>query len=84
MAYSGTHLPYWAPHERVYLDPDTHQPLTSLEDAVAALDDDGAEPPHVGRFGRQIDAKGVMAGSPDSDRCIGYITKYLVKDIASG
>jgi hypothetical protein len=23
-----------------------------------------------------------MAGSPDSDRCIGYITKYLVKDIA--
>ncbi|MFB9834740.1 replication initiator [Actinoallomurus acaciae] len=29
-----------------------------------------------------LDAKGVMAGSPDADRCIGYITKYLVKDIA--
>jgi hypothetical protein len=82
VVYSGTHLPYWDPHERTYVDPDTHQPLTTWDEAVRALDDEGAEPLHVGRFGRQIDAKGVMAGSPDSDQCIGYITKYLVKDIA--
>jgi hypothetical protein len=80
--YSGTHLPYWDHRQRTYLDPDTDQPLTSWDDALKTLDEDGAEPLHVGRFGRQIDAKGVMAGSPDSDRCIGYITKYLVKDIA--
>jgi hypothetical protein len=80
--YSGTRLPYWDARAKAYLDPDTRKPLATWEDAVRALDDDGAEPLHVGRFGRQIDAKGVMAGSPDSARCIGYITKYLVKDIA--
>jgi hypothetical protein len=82
VVYSGGHLPYWDPRQRAYLDPETDMPLTSWADAVSALDDEDAEPLHVGRFGRQIDAKGVMAGSPDSDRCIGYITKYLVKDIA--
>jgi hypothetical protein len=80
--YDGTRLPYWDPHQRAYLDPGTHQPLTTWETAVRALNDEDAEPLHVGRFGRQLDAKGVMAGSPDADRCIGYITKYLVKDIA--
>jgi hypothetical protein len=82
VVYDGQRLPYWDPQQRAYLDPDTNQPLTSWETAVRALDDEDAEPLHVGRFGRQIDAKGVMAGSPDADRCIGYITKYLVKDIA--
>jgi hypothetical protein len=33
------------------------------------------------RFGRQIDAQGVMADSPDTHRLIGYLTKYLVKGI---
>lgn len=44
--------------------------------------DPDAEPLHVVRFGRQIDAQGVIAGTPDAGRCIGYLTKYLVKDIA--
>jgi hypothetical protein len=82
VVYDGQRLPYWDPQQRAYLAPDTNQPLTTWETAVRALDDEDAEPLHVGRFGRQIDAKGVMAGSPDADRCIGYITKYLVKDIA--
>src|SRR5690606_27819426 len=34
------------------------------------------------RFGPQVDAKGVLAGSPDADRCIRYLAKYLTKDIA--
>jgi transcriptional regulator with XRE-family HTH domain len=80
--YAGDRLPYWDVSARAYLDPDTHAPLTTWEDALKVLDDEDAEPLHVGRFGRQIDAQGVMAGTPDSDRCIGYITKYLVKDIA--
>jgi hypothetical protein len=82
VVYDGQRLPYWDPQQRAYRDPDTNQPLTTWETAVRALDDEDAEPLHVGRFGRQIDAKGVIAGSPDADRCIGYITKYLVKDIA--
>ncbi|WP_308209050.1 replication initiator [Actinoallomurus purpureus] len=82
VVYAGERLPYWDARERAYLHPDTRQPLTTWQDALKALDDDDAEPLHVGRFGRQIDAQGVMAGSPDSARCIGYLTKYLVKDIA--
>jgi hypothetical protein len=37
---------------------------------------------HVVRFGVQVDAQGVLAGSPDADRCVGYITKYLTKQAA--
>jgi hypothetical protein len=32
----------------------------------------------VGRFGPEFDAEGVLAGSRDSARCIGYLTKYLM------
>lgn len=47
---------------------------------MRALDDYGAEPLHVGKFGRQIDAQGVTTGFQGADRCIGYLTEYLVKD----
>ena len=70
------------PQQRAYLDPETREPLKTWDEALKTLDDDDAEPLHVGQFGRQVDAQGVMAGSPDSGRCIGYLTKYLVKDIA--
>jgi hypothetical protein len=82
VVYSGSRLPYWDARAKAYLDPDTRTPLRTWEQALKALDADEAEPLHVARFGRQIDAQGVMAGSPDSARCIGYLTKYLVKDIA--
>jgi hypothetical protein len=80
--YGGTHVPYWDPQTRNYLDPDTNEPLTTWEEALSTLDDEDAEPLHVCRFGRQIDAQGVMAGTPEANRCIGYLTKYLVKGIA--
>ncbi|MEV5709929.1 replication initiator [Actinoallomurus sp. NPDC052274] len=82
VVYAGERLPYWDARERAYLDPDTHLPLATWQEALRTLDDDDAEPLHVGRFGRQIDAQGVMAGTPESSRLIGYLTKYLVKDIA--
>ena len=37
---------------------------------------------HVARFGAKFDAQGVLAGSKDSARCIGYLTKYLTKQLA--
>ena len=40
------------------------------------------EPLHVARFGERFDAQGVLAGSRDADRCIGYLTKYLTKHVA--
>ena len=42
-------------------------------------DDD--QPRHVARFGAKFDAQGVLAGSKDSTRCIGYLTKYLTKQL---
>ena len=38
-------------------------------------------PWHVARFGERFDAQGVIAGSPDAARCIGYLTKYLTKQV---
>jgi replication initiator protein RepSA len=35
----------------------------------------------VARFGERFDAQGVMAGSRDASRCIGYLTKYLTKQL---
>jgi hypothetical protein len=36
----------------------------------------------VVRFGPKFDAQGVLAGSKDASRCVGYLTKYLTKQIA--
>ena len=36
---------------------------------------------HVARFGDRFDAQGVLAGSKDASRCIGYLTKYLTKHL---
>src|SRR5262252_1606478 len=41
-----------------------------------------AQPRHVARFGPRFDAQGVLAGSKDASRCIGYLTKYLTKQVA--
>jgi hypothetical protein len=40
------------------------------------------EPWHVARFGDRFDAQGVLSGSKDAGRCIGYLTKYLTKQVA--
>jgi Replication initiator protein, pSAM2 len=36
----------------------------------------------VARFGPEFHAEGIIAGTRDSARCIGYLTKYLTKAIA--
>ncbi|WP_242893931.1 replication initiator [Actinomadura litoris] len=85
--YAGEHLPVWddaaRPDGGGYVDKRTGEPLPTWDDALDALGlDDDAAPLHVVRFGRQIDAQGVMADSPESRRLIGYLTKYLVKGVA--
>jgi hypothetical protein len=65
-----------------YVDPDTRQPLIGWDDAVDAIaDDPDAGPVHTMRFGTQVDAQGVLAGSPEAEKAIGYLVKYLVKDL---
>jgi len=36
------------------------------------------------RFGVRFDAQGVLAGPKDAARCIGYLTKYLTKQLGDG
>jgi hypothetical protein len=41
-----------------------------------------AEPAHVLRFGTQDDYQGLLAGTPQADKAVGYLCKYLTKAIA--
>jgi excisionase family DNA binding protein len=75
-------LPQWT--DRGYIDPDTGELLPTWDEALDALDaDPEAEPAHVVRFGDQDDLQGLLAGTPGADRAIGYLCKYLAKDIAT-
>lgn len=74
-------LPIWS--GAGYCDPDTGEMLPTWDEAIDQLDSDPvARPAHVVRFGRQIDMQGLIAPSPDADRAIRYLTKYLTKAIA--
>jgi excisionase family DNA binding protein len=73
--------PVWHEASGRYLDPATGEFLPTWDDALDAIGSDD-EPLHVARFGAKFDAQGVLAGSRDSARCIGYLTKYLTKHVA--
>jgi hypothetical protein len=67
-----------------YVDPATGAVLSTWDQALDALGaDPDAEPAHVLRFGDQDNIQGLLAGSPGTDRAIGYLCKYLHKDIAA-
>jgi hypothetical protein len=78
--FDGGHLPVWDDNAASYLDPETGELLPTWDNALDAIGDD--EPLHVARFGDRFDAQGVLAGSKDANRCIGYLTKYLTKNVA--
>jgi len=96
--YAGEHLPVWDEDavdldSGGYLDPVTGSYLPTWDEALNDLDDlaqlyadtgnrDEIRPQHVVRFGAQADIKGLISGTPDADRRIGYLAKYLTKDIA--
>jgi hypothetical protein len=67
-----------------YVDPLTGELLPSWDEALDALGEDpDASPAHMLQFGAQHKIKGLIAG-PKADKMIGYLTKYLTKDIAHG
>jgi hypothetical protein len=77
-------LPRWSGDAGGYVDPDTGAVLPTWDEALDAVDmRPDAEPAHVVRFGEQDDIQGLLAGTPDADRRVGYLCKYLTKDIAS-
>jgi Replication initiator protein, pSAM2 len=73
-------LPVWDEHTSNYLDPATGEVLPTWDQALDAIGKDD-QPHHVARFGSRFDAQGVLGGSKDAARCIGYLTKYLTKQV---
>jgi hypothetical protein len=82
VVYPDSRLPTFDSATGSYTDPDTGAPLPTWEQALDGIDGDpDAQPAHVVRFGPQLDIQGVLAGSPDADRRVGYLTKYLTKTV---
>jgi hypothetical protein len=79
--FTADHQPIWHERSGNYLDPATGETLPSWNSALDAISAQN-EPLHVARFGQRFDAQGVIAGSRDANRCIGYLTKYLTKHVA--
>jgi hypothetical protein len=79
--FDGDQLPIWHEPTGCYLDPPTGELLPTWDEALDAIGP-ADEPRHVARFGARFDAQGVIAGSKDAARCIGYLTKYLTKHVA--
>jgi hypothetical protein len=62
---------------KAFTDPNTSQPLPTWEQACEEL----TEPAHVVRFGAQVHVKGILGGTEEAGRHIGYLTKYLTKSV---
>jgi len=78
--FDGDRLPVWDEARHRYLDPATGELLPTWDDALDAIGPHDA-PRHVVRYGSKFHGEGVLAGSKDASRCIGYLTKYLVKQV---
>ena len=78
--FDGDQLSVWDEDTGNYVDPATGEILPTWDQALDAITDED-EPWHVARFGVRFDAQGVLAGSKDAARCIGYLTKYLTKQV---
>jgi hypothetical protein len=77
LVYDGDRLPLWDIKVKGFTDPDTGTALPTWEQACDAL----TEPSHVVRFGTQIHVKGILGGTEEADRHVGYLTKYITKSI---
>jgi hypothetical protein len=78
LVYSGDRVPIWDARTKAFTDPDTGTPLPAWEQACEQL----TEPAHIVRFGTQTHVKGILGGTEEAGRHIGYLTKYLSKSIS--
>jgi hypothetical protein len=79
VVYDGDDVPVWDAATGRYVDPTTGMLLPTWDEAVSDLED----PAHVASFGSQVDVKGLLGGTEDSDRAVRYLCKYLTKNVAS-
>ncbi len=88
--YGPGHWPRWDYTTGRFVDPEKTDPETgeplpvpTWDEVMDLMDEmDELEPAHVVRFGTQIDVKGILGGTEEAGRHIGYLTKYLTKSIA--
>jgi hypothetical protein len=78
LVYTKQRPPVWDTRFKAFTDPDTGVPLPTFAQACQAL----TEPAHVVRFGPQVHVKGILGGTEEAGRHIGYLTKYLTKSIS--
>jgi hypothetical protein len=78
--FEDDELPQWHEPTGRYVDPATGELLPTWDEALDGIGPQD-EPLHVARFGPKFDAQGVLAGSRGAKRCIGYLTKYLTKQL---
>ena len=77
LLYGRERLPLWDTRAKGFTDPDTEALLPSWDQACEQL----TEPAHVVRFGAQVHVKGILGGTEEAGRHVGYLTKYLAKSI---
>jgi hypothetical protein len=77
LVYTTQRPPLWDTRAKAFTDPDTGVALPTFEQACQQL----TEPAHVVRFGPQVHVKGILGGTEEAGRHIGYLTKYLTKSI---
>jgi hypothetical protein len=77
--YGGDRVPRWDDDAHGFVDPDTGEALPTWEEATdpAVL----TAPAHTVRFGPQVHVKGVLGGTEEAGRHIGYLTMYLTKSV---
>ncbi|MBN9108898.1 MAG: replication initiator protein [Pseudonocardia sp.] len=77
--YSGDQVPRWDAIASAWVDPDTREPLPTWDEAT---DPDALDTPaHTVTFGEQVHVKGILGGTEEAGRHIGYLTKYLTKSV---
>ncbi len=77
LVYDGERVPVWDGRAKAFTDPDTREPLAPWDEACEEL----TEPAHVVRFGAQVHVKGILGGTEEAGRHVGYLTKYLTKSV---
>ena len=78
LRYSGSRVPRWDDDAYGFVDPDTGQDLPTFDQAA----DDLTEPAHVVTLGPQVHVKGILGGTEEAGRHVGYLTKYLTKSVS--
>jgi hypothetical protein len=80
LLYGGERLPVWDTRAKAFTDLNTGAPLPSWDQACEQL----TEPAHVVRFGTQVHVKGILGGTEEAGRHVGYLTILRCRPLAPG